>query len=144
MQSTDEEGLSSDRVREPPGIDFSDIQCSVCHNILWKPIGCQSCETPFCSMCIAKWFSINPNRCPMRCDKFIERPCPRFITKHLAKLQIPCTYQSNGCNEVSCSLTLTLSSMVCCDRLFHKKHSINTRRTVIINLNNVLDASHIC
>ncbi|UJR32582.1 hypothetical protein I4U23_020042 [Adineta vaga] len=100
MLSTDEEGLSSNRIQGSSEIDLNDIQCSICCNILWKPIACQSCETPFCSKCIATWLNVNPNRCPMRCNKYIQRPCTRFITKQLAKLQVFCIHQPNGCHDI--------------------------------------------
>ena len=97
MQSTGEGGLSSDRVR---GSDLDDLQCSICQNILWKPISCQSCETPFCATCIGTLHSVNPDQCPMRCRLFVPQPTSRFIVKNLAKLQIMCAYQSAGCPEV--------------------------------------------
>lgn len=101
MASTQTEGLSSDRVQGFSRIDLDDICCPICHNILWKPIACQSCETHFCTMCIDPWLENNPGKCPMRCSPYIERACSRFIIKQLAKLKIDCIHQSNGCEEVS-------------------------------------------
>jgi hypothetical protein len=72
--------LALERIRNPSGIDADDIQCSICSNILWKPVACQSCETPFCSTCITKWIATNPGKCPIKYDKYIERPCPRFCS----------------------------------------------------------------
>ena len=101
MTSTQREGLSTDRVQGSSGIDLDDIFCPICHNLLWKPIACQLCETHFCTMCIARWLELNPNKCPLRCDKYVERPCSRFIIKQLSKLKIDCIHQENGCEEVS-------------------------------------------
>ncbi|CAF3296634.1 unnamed protein product [Rotaria socialis] len=100
MTSTNEVELSVERIRGPPTIDFDDITCLICTNIVWKPVACQTCETPFCSTCIIKWLSRSEDACPMRCDKFIQRSCPRFILNKLSKLQITCIYQMNGCKEV--------------------------------------------
>jgi hypothetical protein len=102
MVSTDEKGLVSERVRCSNDVDLSDVHCStICENILWKPVACQQCETHFCANCITQWLNKNPNQCPMRCDNFVQRPCSKFIARQLAKLQIVCIYQPNGCNEVS-------------------------------------------
>ncbi|CAF0772257.1 unnamed protein product [Adineta ricciae] len=79
---------------------MNDIHCStICENVLWKPVSCQQCETHFCLKCITKWLEKNPNQCPLRCDTFVQRPCSKFIARQLAKLQIVCVYQPNGCNE---------------------------------------------
>jgi hypothetical protein len=100
MSTTNEQGLQSDRVRYPPGVDLDEFRCSICLNILWKPVACQSCENPFCSACISKRFETYPGQCPMQCDIYTERLCPPFIIRQLAKLQIDCIYRPNGCKEV--------------------------------------------
>ncbi|CAF0796128.1 unnamed protein product [Adineta steineri] len=72
MTSTNEIGLASERVESSTDIDLSDVHCStICENILWKPVSCQQCETHFCSKCITKWLTKNPNQCPLRCDSFV-------------------------------------------------------------------------
>lgn len=101
MSSTNELGLSNDRVQSIPGIELSDVECStICEGILWKPVSCANCETHYCSMCIEEWLTHHPNQCPMRCNGYDQRPCSRFIARQLSKLQIKCIYQSNGCNQV--------------------------------------------
>ncbi len=113
MTSTDKIGLASERVRSSTDIDLSDVHCStICENILWKPIACQQCETHFCSNCITQWLNKNPNQCPMRCDNFVQRPCSKFIVRQLAKLQIVCIYQPNGCNEVSVIIYFLLYNQI--------------------------------
>ncbi|CAF0981752.1 unnamed protein product [Adineta steineri] len=114
MSSTNEIGLETERVQCSSEIDLSDLHCStICENILWKPVACQQCETHFCSMCITKWLGNNPNQCPMRCDNFIQRSCSKFIARQLAKLQIACIYQPNGCNEVISYEALEKHEMIC-------------------------------
>ena len=101
MTSTNDIGLVIERVQRSAQLDLSELHCStICENILWKPVACQQCETHFCLMCIQKWLSKNPNQCPMRCNGFIERPCSKFIIRQLARLEVICIYQTNGCNEV--------------------------------------------
>lgn len=102
MTSTNDIGLTNERVQCSTPIDLNELQCStICENILWKPVACQHCETHFCLSCIEKWLRKNPNQCPMRCESYIQRPCSKVIARQLAKLQVICIYQSNGCNEAS-------------------------------------------
>ncbi len=100
MTSMQQSGLSSNRISDVFGIKVNYLECSICHDVLWKPIACQSCETPFCSACMHRWLSDNPNKCPNRCKSYKERKCPPFIAKLLAELQITCFYKSTGCQQV--------------------------------------------
>ncbi len=100
MTSMEEKGISSDRVINASKVNVDDLECGICHDLLWKPIACQSCETPFCSSCINRWIIDNPNKCANRCETYVERKCPSFIAKLLARLQISCYYQSKGCQQV--------------------------------------------
>ncbi|CAF2068235.1 unnamed protein product [Rotaria magnacalcarata] len=76
--------------------------CSLCRGILWKPVACQTCETPFCSSCIKSWQieTSEPTRCPANCSKYIQRKCPRAITSILSNLQTICRYKQNGCTKI--------------------------------------------
>jgi len=100
MTSTLQKGIPSERVRAPPSVNIDYLDCSICRDLLWKPIACQACETPFCSTCIYQWLNKNPSKCPNRCETYTERKCPPFVAKLLAELRIVCFYQSNGCEEV--------------------------------------------
>ena len=100
MPSAQTQTSLSSRVRGPPSVDVDRLECSICHDLLWKPVACQSCETPFCSACISQWLTDNPDKCPNQCKTYTERKCPPFIAKLLAELQISCLYQSNGCDQV--------------------------------------------
>ena len=97
MTSTNTMGFSSDRVRSPPGIEFDDIECAICHYILWKPFACGSCETHFYSACITSWHRTNPKNCPIQCQEYVQRSSVKFVANKLAKLQIGCLYQAEGC-----------------------------------------------
>jgi hypothetical protein len=100
MTSIQQSGLSSDRVRGPPSANIDLLGCSICHDLLWKPVACQMCETPYCSECINQWLTNNPNRCPNRCTSYTERKCPPLTCKLLAQLQISCSYKEKGCQQV--------------------------------------------
>lgn len=100
MTSSHPIGLSADRIRGSPGLNIDHLECSICREILWKPVACQSCETPFCSACINRWLVEKSIKCPHGCPTYAERKCPPFIVKILSQLQIACFFESNGCNEV--------------------------------------------
>jgi len=99
MTSKQLKGLASTRVCGPPGTNITDLECSICHDLLWKPVACQTCETPFCLACIHQWHNGNLN-CPNGCKIYIERKCPPFVARLLAQLQISCFYKSKGCGVV--------------------------------------------
>ncbi|UJR09820.1 hypothetical protein I4U23_014046 [Adineta vaga] len=101
MTALQQKGLSPDRVCNPNDVNFVDLECPICHDILWKPVACQVCETPFCSPCIHQWLK-GETKCPNGCKTYIERKCPPFIAKLLARLQVSCFYQSKGCSQ-TCS-----------------------------------------
>ncbi len=100
MATNEEKSLSSSRVCGPSSANVDLLECSICHDLLWKPVACQSCETPFCSTCINKWLANNPKVCPNRCETYTERKCPPIIAKLLSQLQITCSNKEQGCQEV--------------------------------------------
>ncbi len=100
MTSAYEQALSSDRVCGQSATNIDHLECSICHKLLWKPVACQTCETSFCSACINRWLIKSQNKCPNRCEPYIERRCPPLTAKLLSQLQISCSYQSNGCQQV--------------------------------------------
>lgn len=100
--------------------------CSICHNVLWKPIACRTCENVFCTQCIRTWITksethqndqfvtvadedaskqseiegacVNTKTCPFHCA-FEEKRAPPIINNLLSKLQIYCAYRTNGCQQ---------------------------------------------
>jgi len=85
MTSTQQKGLSSERVRDSSSVNIYYLDCSICRDLLWKPVACQTCETSFCSLCINQWLVDNPTKCPNRCETYTERKCPALIDKMLAQ-----------------------------------------------------------
>ena len=100
MTTAEQNSLSSSRVSGSSATSIDLLECSICQELLWKPVACQFCETPFCSACINKWLASNPKTCPNRCESYIERRCPPIIAKLLSQLQINCSNQDSGCPEV--------------------------------------------
>ncbi|CAF1558803.1 unnamed protein product [Didymodactylos carnosus] len=80
-------------------IDEDLLLCSICHNVLWNPVACKSCENAFCTLCIHTSLKEKNNYCPFNCY-FEERKCPPCISILLSKLQIDCCYKLNGCTTI--------------------------------------------
>jgi hypothetical protein len=100
MISAQIQDLSPDRVCGQSGTNIDHLECCICQKLLWKPVACEKCETSFCSACINQWLVKSPNTCPNRCEPYIERRCPPLTAKLLSQLQISCSYQPNGCQQV--------------------------------------------
>ncbi|CAF0837846.1 unnamed protein product [Didymodactylos carnosus] len=77
------------------------ILCFICHNILYDPISCKTCENSFCTECIEQWLDNQrpQRRCPHQCNPFKKKNCPPDIINQLSILIIDCCYKPNGCNE---------------------------------------------
>lgn len=110
----------SDRIENAHPGQTNLLECPICKDILWKPVACQSCETPFCVLCIKRWLFSN-SKCPCGCEQFIERKCPRSINILLSDLQIACCYKPNGCNQVLLiqRIYFQVHSLISFQRLFH-------------------------
>jgi hypothetical protein len=100
MTTKEGKGLSSTRVQGLTSVNTTHLECPICHDLLWKPVACQTCEKPFCSPCITKWLSKHLNQCPNQCPTYVERKCPPLYATLLAELQVRCFYQSKGCEQV--------------------------------------------
>ncbi|UJR32890.1 hypothetical protein I4U23_020351 [Adineta vaga] len=77
------------------------VICSLCQGVLWLPIACQTCDTPFCISCIKNWKvdAAEPHLCPHDNHEYIQRKCPSGNMYALSKLQITCRYKPHGCSE---------------------------------------------
>ena len=78
------------------------VQCCLCHGLLWQPVACENCETPFCSKCIQTIHAIK-SESVSRSHRFLlykERRCPQSITHILTNLKITCRYKPNECTEI--------------------------------------------
>lgn len=101
MPSASQLDLCPDRVCGQSGTSIDHLECPICHKLLWKPVACEACETSFCSACIRQWLIKSPDKCPNRCEPYIERKCPPLTVKLLGQLQVSCSYQSHGCEKVT-------------------------------------------
>jgi hypothetical protein len=79
-----------------------ELLCSICQNVLWKPLACATCENSFCGGCIRTWINKQTHKqvtCPFNCV-FQEKRAPPILNTFLSKLKIYCAYAPNGCEEV--------------------------------------------
>ena len=80
----------------------AELICSICANILWKPVACARCENAFCGRCIRAWINTKHGQnkpCPFNCH-FEEKRAPPVLNSFLAKLQVSCVYAPNGCRTI--------------------------------------------
>ena len=59
-------GVSKNYISNIDDSLFSDLQCSICYNLLWNPMECSDCGNSFCEYCIKKNLTIGANNsCPI-------------------------------------------------------------------------------
>jgi len=75
-----------------------DLQCIICHNILWKPLACASCLNNFCGQCITQWLT-KKNTCPSCVGTYKESRCAPLVINFLAKLKFSCKNERKGCKD---------------------------------------------
>lgn len=141
LKSTVELGyLDPKRVVE--NLPGSELICSICHNILWKPVACTTCENTFCAGCIRTWInkagSDSETTCPFHCT-FKEKRAPPVLNVLLSKLQIYCAYRNNGCQEKLGYDALETHEKTCeyervpchlCQMLVSRRDPINNRHDI--------------
>ena len=93
--------LTPYRIRSSDVADIQSLLCSICFDVLWKPITCQSCQAVFCTKCLNEWFEISPIKCPMLCEKYVQAECSQSLLQKLSQLQVLCVYSSSGCKNVT-------------------------------------------
>ena len=113
----------------------SELECSICHNILWKPVSCKTCENAFCAYCIHKWIKQH-DICPFAC-KFEEKRAPPVLDKLLSKLQIYCVYRDNGCQQI-----LNYDALETHQKTCEYKSIICSVCHIVITNQNLTDSSH--
>lgn len=98
----EEEFIDCDRIVDGHLVP-NEYFCPICHNLLWKPVSCSSCQHVFCERCIRRWIEnkqSNDNVCPFRCQEFQQHRCPPYLHSLLSHLRIHCQNSSFGCTEV--------------------------------------------
>src|SRR5690348_5309801 len=104
MESLTKDGIPEERIinsKENASI-LKRLDCSICLNILWKPVCCAKCQTSFCEKCINRWVSqkqVAVAKCPNQCT-YSKVNSPPIIIDLLSDLKITCGYKESGCTEI--------------------------------------------
>ena len=69
------------------------IICSICQELLYDPVQCESCQNCFCKECITQWIKKSKS-CPFKCEKIIFKG-NRFVKNILSILKFKC---DNNCD----------------------------------------------
>jgi len=77
------------------------LSCSICLNILVKPVSCGVCQANFCECCINRWLDekLIIKSCPNRCI-FVKAKSPPIVFDLLSELKFTCAHKAKGCEEI--------------------------------------------
>jgi len=75
-----------------------ELVCSICLDIVWEPISCKVCTSPFGSKCLNNWFKYN-KKCPKQCE-YEPAEFSLLLKRLVNKIQFYCLYKTDGCQEV--------------------------------------------
>jgi hypothetical protein len=81
---------------------IEELKCGICLEIFRKPIVTHCCRQTFCEDCIKSWLRSH-NLCPFDRQPITSQQLlqpQRLVTNILDKLDIRCSFESNGCKEV--------------------------------------------
>lgn len=99
--------------------------CSICAQVLEKPLMVDTCEHTYCEQCIKEWYGVD-RTCPQCRIPITERQLltiSRYMRNRLNELQLICKFESIGCTFVSALENIESHEKEClCDE-------INTRVT---------------
>lgn len=92
-------GLTTDRIVNVRNSPIEHLLCMICHEIVWHPVTCETCEHSFCEACINQWFQ-RQQWCPNRCEYRQRARLPHLFAQMLSELKVTCKNAVNGCNEI--------------------------------------------
>ncbi len=104
-------GIGKERVLNMSSV-FSILECLICNKIVYEPEECIHCQKALCGPCAKKWAQQNMV-CPNSCSRFSTRKAHRVTRNLLSKVQIKCTFCSQGCREVLCHDTMRSHEKEC-------------------------------
>jgi len=76
-----------------------ELICSICLNLVWDPIACIKCTSPFGKKCLESWLK-RDNRCPIENSIFEGREVTSLTRRLMSKIQLYCSNKQYGCNEI--------------------------------------------
>ena len=111
---------------------LSDLQCSICLNLIWTPYECSECGNIFCEYCIKESMKVCSRFCPL-CKKkdFTIRPV-KTLRKFFNKIRIKCI--NKNCKEKP-EYSDYIGHLEKCDfRLYHCKNEGCKYEDILINM----------
>ena len=75
-----------------------ELICAICLGIVWDPISCAKCTTPYGTKCLENWFK-RDSRCPKGCT-FEKREIAALSKRMMNKIQFYCLNKTSGCNQI--------------------------------------------
>ena len=96
-----EDGITEERIVNAKENDkiLKRLMCSICLNMLWKPVACSQCQTNFCGSCIKGWLNKCPETCPNHCT-FKKSNVSPIINDLLSEFSIKCQLSDKGCQQI--------------------------------------------
>ena len=92
-------GLSTERIVNSNASSIEHLLCTICHEILWHPVTCETCEHSFCEACLSQWFE-RKQQCPNNCEYRKRTRSPPLLVQLLSSLKVICKNSPNGCSEI--------------------------------------------
>ena len=119
------------------------FHCSICYNVLKKPMMCRNNEHLFCRDCITEHLNTNSNTCP-ECNEDLTVETlrrARVVSNAFSGLKIKCDYSHRGCQEYirleeldshieSCGFAPVKCSNEECEMIVNKREIIHDESTV--------------
>jgi len=76
-----------------------ELICEICLGVVYNPVICGICLTPYGSECLSSWFINHKNKCPKRCS-FVRMELPLITKKIMNKIEFNCMHKDKGCNAI--------------------------------------------
>ena len=86
------------------------LKCSICLDLVMKPVECQNCSKLFCEECINNWLK-NTKQCPNKHSFIKKEKLDDWVNDILKKLFIKCPYK--GCNSPYAYTTWRNHTIIC-------------------------------
>ena len=112
-----QEGIPFQNLYNPDESLLSNLKCSICLNLIWKPIELNECGHTFCEYCIDQSLEKSGNFCPLCKTKPITKRISKTLLRFLNQVKIKCP--NKGCN-ITPDYSDYLSHLEKCNyRLYH-------------------------
>jgi hypothetical protein len=90
---------NSENIKTESDEEIRLLLCSICYNVLMRPLVCDSCQIASCEECLTFW-NKKTKKCPSGCNKYKYTKPSKFLHEHLKNLTIKCENHDEGCDEM--------------------------------------------